>query len=171
MGDPMKQGLLKQISRSTGGIPKWAAPEPVMMDATGLEGDGHRDFRHHGGPDKAVLMISAELIDDLAARGFPIHYGALGENLTVSGFDPHLWRAGQRYRIGEDAVIELTRLRTPCVSLYVYGQPLTAELYDQQCEANDVTSPHWAHGGFYARVVRPGLVSVGAPVVLEADVA
>jgi len=107
-------GFLKQVSRSNGGLPKRAIPQPVMMDATGVEGDRHRDLRYHGGPNKAVLMIAAELIDALAARGYPIYYGALGENLTVTDSDPHLWRSGQRYRIGEDAVIELTKIRTPC---------------------------------------------------------
>jgi MOSC domain-containing protein YiiM len=165
------QGFLKQISRSHGGLPKRAVAEPVMMDATGIEGDSQRDLRYHGGPNKAVLMIAAELVDALAARGFPICYGALGENLTVSGFDPHLWRAGQRYRIGEDAVIELTRLRSPCHNLDVYGISIKAELFDKQCKEDDLTSPHWAHGGFYARVVRPGLLSTGAPVILESDVA
>jgi MOSC domain-containing protein YiiM len=32
-------------------------------------------------------MASAEFIDDLARRGFPVYYGAIGENLTVSGLD------------------------------------------------------------------------------------
>jgi hypothetical protein len=76
----IKQAMLKQISRSNGGLPKHAISQPVMMDATGVEGDRHRDLRYHGGPNKAVLMIAAELIDSLAARGFPIYYGALGEN-------------------------------------------------------------------------------------------
>jgi MOSC domain-containing protein YiiM len=164
-------GLLKQVSRSNGGLPKRAVPQPVFMDSTGVAGDRHRDLKHHGGPDKAVLMIAAELIDALAGRGFPVYYGSLGENLTVSGLDPHLWRAGQRYRIGEDAVIELTKLRTPCANLHVYGPPIKAELYDAQCDADDVTSRHWAHGGFYARVVRPGLLNPGAPVTLQSDLA
>jgi len=162
-------GFLKQISRSNGGLPKRAIAQPVMMDATGVEGDRHRDLRYHGGPDKAVLMIAAELIDALAARGFPICYGALGENLTVSGLDPRLWRSGQRYRIGEDAVIELTDLRTPCGNLNVYGPRIKNELYDAQCNVDDFTSPHWAHGGFYARVIHPGLLIPGAPVTLESD--
>ena len=98
-------GVLKQINRSNGGLPKRSVSGRVMLEVDGVEGDGHRDLKHHGGRDKAVLMIAAELIDSLAARGFPIYYGALGENLTVSGLDPHMWRAGQRYRIGDDALI------------------------------------------------------------------
>jgi len=142
-----------------------------MLQPDGVEDDRHRDLKHHGGPDKAVLMIAAELIDSLAARGFPIYYGALGENLTVRGFDPHLWRAGQRYRIGPDAVVEFTKLRVPCANLNVYGPPIKSELYDAECHVGDITSLHWAHGGFYARVLHTGLIFQGAPVILESEVA
>lgn len=164
-------GILTQINRSPGGLPKRAVPGPVFLDTLGIEGDLHRNTVLHGGPDKAVLMLAAELIDGLSARGFPVYYGAFGENLTVSGLDPHLWRSGQRYRIGDDVLIELTALRTPCANLHVYGPPVKAELYDAQCQAGDVTSPRWAHGGFYARVLKPGLLGSGAPVTLESDCA
>lgn len=167
----MNGATLIQVSRSPGGMPKYAIEGPVLLGRLGIEGDRHRNTRVHGGPNKAVLMVSAECIDDLAARGFPVFYGAIGENLTVRGLDPHLWRRAQRWRIGDDVVIELTSLRTPCSNLHVFGPAIKAELYDEQCEEGDVTSPHWAHGGFYARVIREGLLFAGAPLVLESDVA
>ena len=163
------RGILKQVSRSNGGLPKRAVALPVMVDAVGVEGDRHRNLKYHGGPDKAVLMVAAEFIDEMKVRGFPVFYGAIGENLTVAGLDPHQWRAGQRYRVGEDVVIELTTLRTPCANLHPYGKAIKAEMYDAQCEAGEVTSPHWAHGGFYARVIHGGLLTEGAPVTLESD--
>jgi len=164
-------GILKQINRSNGGLPKWAITGPVMLYEDRVEGDRWRNLAFHGGPKKAVLMAASELIDNLAARGFPVCYGAIGENLTVAGLDPHRWRAGQRYRIGPDALIELTTLRTPCGNLDVYGPAIKSELYDAACKAGDITSPHWAHGGFYARVVEPGMIQSGDVVVLESDVA
>lgn len=163
-------GVLKQINRSPGGLPKRAIAGPVMLTEASVEGDSWRNPVFHGGPKKAVLMASAEYLDSLAARGLPVFYGAIGENLTVSGMDPHMWRSGQQYRVGQDALIELTTLRTPCHNLDVYG-PIHAELYDAQCKAGDVTSPHWAHGGFYARVIRPGMIRAGDAVILESDLA
>jgi MOSC domain-containing protein YiiM len=165
------RGFLKQINRSNGGMPKRAIAAPVMLGPLGIEGDRQRNLKDHGGPDKAVLMIAAEFIDALGAMGYPVVYGSLGENLTVSSLDPHLWRQGQRYRLGEDAVIELTTLRTPCTHLDVFGSSIKAELYDGRCKARDFASPKWAHGGFYARVVRTGLLTPGAPVILQSDVA
>jgi MOSC domain-containing protein YiiM len=167
----LEEGILEQINRSNGGLPKLAVTQPVMLHPEGIEGDRHRDLTHHGGPAKAVLMIATRLIESLSARGFPVFYGALGENLTVSGLDPHLWRTGQRYRVGSQAVIELTTLRTPCANLHVYGPAIGSQLYDAQCSAGDISSPRWAHGGFYARVIRPGLIFPRAPVILESDVA
>jgi MOSC domain-containing protein YiiM len=164
-------GTLRQINRSNGGLPKRAIGGPVHLSEVCVEGDRWRNLAFHGGPDKAVLMASAEFLDDLATRGFPVFYGAIGENLTVSGLDPHMWRRGQRYRIGQEAVIELTTLRTPCSNLDVYGPAIKQEMYDAQCKAGDITSTHWAHGGFYARVIRPGMILAGDAVTLESDVA
>jgi MOSC domain-containing protein YiiM len=165
------RGILKQINRSNGGLPKRAVAVPVMLGFLGIEGDLHRNMKLHGGPDKAVLMIAAELIDALGAMGYPVVYGSLGENLTVASLDPHLWRQGQRYRVGEDAVVELTTLREPCAHLDAFGPSIKAEVYDARCKMGDVGSPKWANGGFYARVVRPGLLVPGAPVILQSDVA
>lgn len=164
-------GILAQVNRSNGGLPKRAVAGPVMLSETSVEGDRWRDLRYHGGPKRAVLMASAELIDGLAARGFPVFYGALGENLTVSGLDPHMWRKAQQYRVGRDAVIELTTLRTPCGNLDVYTPAIKKELYDARCKAGDVKAPHWAHGGFYARVIHPGEIAAGDTVTLLSDVA
>jgi MOSC domain-containing protein YiiM len=167
----MSGGVLEQINRSNGGVPKLPVAGAVMLTESGVEGDRQRDLHHHGGPFRAVLVIAAEVIEDLAARGFPVWPGALGENLTVKGLDPANWRGGQQYRIGTDAVIELTTLRQPCANLFPYGRSIGEELYDARCKSGDIASPHWARGGFYARVLRGGLIAAGAPVELISDVA
>ena len=161
--------FLTQISRSNGGIPKRAVTGPVALLPSGVEGDRQRNLRFHGGPDKAVLMIAAEVLEGLAMKGFKVAGGALGENLTVAGIDPRGWRAGQRWRLGEEPVIELTTLRVPCSHLHIYGLGVGRHLYDAACKAGDPSSPVWAFGGFYARVVRPGLLVEGAPVTLLSD--
>ena len=166
MNDETKQGRLVQISRSNGGMPKRAVAGPVTVGREGVEGDRHFNPRVHGGPDKAVLMIAEEAVERLKALGFPVYWGALGENFTVSGLDPHRWRAGQRYRVGTDVVIELTTLREPCRNLDVYGASIKAEVSDAACKKGDPDSPKWALGGFYARVIREGIAVEGAPVVL-----
>lgn len=167
----MPSGILEQINRSPGGLPKRAILGPVQLTEAGVEGDWQRNRKFHGGPDKAVLMIAAEVLDDLTALGFQVSAGSLGENLTVSGLNPAHWRSGQRYGIGEDCVIELTTLRVPCDQLTPFGNRIQAELYDAKCKAGNPESPLWARGGFYARVVHGGLLVPGARVELLSDMA
>lgn len=164
-------GIVVQINRSPGGLPKLPVYGPVMVTREGIEGDLHRNLKYHGGPDKAVLMMAAENIAELQDAGYSIIAGSLGENLTVMDLDSMRWRAGQRYRIGEDLVIELTTLRQPCLNLDVFGPAIKKDVYDARCRAGDPTSPRWAKGGFYARVIHPGLIVAGAPVVLESEMA
>jgi MOSC domain-containing protein YiiM len=113
-----------------------------------------------------VLLITAEGIEELAALGFPLTYGSLGENFTTSGIGRRDWRVGQRWRIGTDTVIEITKRRAPCKQLNVYGPGLQAAIYDALTEAGDPASPKWGLSGVYASVVAPGLVRPGDAVVL-----
>jgi MOSC domain-containing protein YiiM len=157
-------GSIVQINISRGGVRKYPVPEATVTPL-GIEGDDHAHPNVHGGPDRALLIICAEAVDELAARGWPVFYGALGENLTVSGLDRQSIRAGQRYRAGE-VFLELTRLRVPCSALDEYGRGLQSELYDQACKRGDVTSPRWGMGGFYARVLQSGSLRQGDIITL-----
>ena len=96
-------------------------------------------------------------MDDLKARGYPVFYGALGENLTTRGLDRRHLRIGDQLRAG-GALLEITKVRGPCASLDIYGESLKQEIYDEQVKAGDPTSPRWGMSGFYARVLQPGAV-------------
>jgi MOSC domain-containing protein YiiM len=126
----------------------------------GIVGDRWRHPQIHGGPGKAVLVITAEGIEELAALGFPVYPGALGENLTTHGLDRRTLRLGQRYRVSE-VVIELCEIRVPCRTLNVYGKGIQAALYDAQVRAGDPASPRWGLSGFYASIVCAGVIHVG----------
>ncbi len=146
------QGTIEQLSISKGGMPKLPIPE-AWAGTLGLEGDLHRNPQVHGGPRKAILLISAEDIAGLAADGFSVGPGALGENLTVSGMDFRQFRTGQRFRAG-DAVLELTRLRQPCHNLEMYNNGEPGRIQEA------LLTPY-ARGGFYAAVLQPGLIRTG----------
>ena len=149
-------GVIVQINVSLGGIPK----RPIaagMITPLGLEGDACAHPQIHGGPRQAVLLIAAETIDELKARGYPVFYGALGENLTTRGLDRRQLRIGHQLRAGA-AVLEITKVRGPCAALDVYGPAIKEEIYDRRVKAGDATSPRWGMSGFYARVTEPGPV-------------
>jgi MOSC domain-containing protein YiiM len=160
-------GRILQINISRGGIPKRPIAEGHLTP-TGFEGDSWAHPQIHGGPLQSVLLIASEAIESLRQKGFPIYPGALGENLTTEGLSPSLWRQGQQYLIGE-AVIELTKVRTPCNTLNVYGGSIKQEIYDARVKARDFSSPRWALSGFYARVVKPGLVFPGNEIMLLSE--
>lgn len=162
-------GTILQIGISRGGIPKRPVAEAVLTPL-GIEGDAHAHPEIHGGPRQAVLLITAEAIAELAARGFPVYYGALGENLTMSGIDRRLLRAGQRFSAGS-AVIELTKVRGPCATLSMYGPEIHREIYDARVQAGDFASPRWALSGFYAAVVQPGVIRANDIITLESELA
>ena len=117
-----------------------------------------------------MLLITAEAIAELDARGFSVYYGALGENLTTHGIDRRLLRAGQRFRVGS-AVIELTHVRAPCATLDIYRPEIKRAIYDAQVHAGDFASPLWALSGFYAAVVEPGVVRANDIITLESELA
>jgi MOSC domain-containing protein YiiM len=160
-------GRILQINISRGGIPKRAIVEGHLTSA-GFEGDSWAHPQIHGGPLQSVLLIASEAIEALRRKGFLIYPGALGENLTTEGLSPSLWRQGQQYLIGE-AVIELTKVRTPCDTLNVYGRSIKQEIYDARVKALDFSSPLWAISGFYGRVIKPGLVFPGNEITLLSE--
>lgn len=158
-------GSIIQINISDGGVPKRSVGE-ARVTALGIEGDGHAHPDIHGGPDRAVLLITSEGIEELAALGFPLIYGSLGENLTTRGIARRDWRVGQRWRIGSDVEIEITKRRAPCQQLNVYGPGLQAAIYDALTRDGDPASPKWGLSGVYASVVTPGLLRPGDTIVL-----
>ena len=145
-----------QVNTSRGGLPKRAVPGGFISEM-GLEGDEHAHAGIHGGPQKAILLASAEIIDDLAGRGYPLFYGALGENLTMLGISIRRLRIGDRLAAG-DALLAITQPRGPCSAIQVYGESLKDQIYDARVKALDSNSPRWGMSGFYARVLEPGYV-------------
>src|SRR5487761_69953 len=108
-------GRIVSINRSDGGLPKHPVPE-ARITASGIEGDRQQDLRSHGGPERAVLLYSFELIRALQREGHSIRPGSAGENLTVSGLDWSLMAPGATIKIGE-AQLQITRYASPCTKI------------------------------------------------------
>ena len=157
-------GAILQINISPGGIPKRPIPEAIVT-AEGICGDSWAHPDIHGGPDKALLLITSEGIDELIAQGFKLIPGALGENLTTLGLDRRRLRHGQRFRAGQ-VFLEITKRRSPCSTLDVYGPAIQQAIFDPLVKAGDPSSPRWGLSGFYARILRGGLIRPHDPITL-----
>jgi len=152
-------GTIVQVSLSAGGLPKHAIAGGWLA-AEGLVGDRHAHPQIHGGPEKAVLIVAAEVIEAFRQRGYPLFYGALGENLTTLGLDIQGLRIGDELRAGS-ARLRITKPRGPCKQLDVYGEALKTEIYDARVKARDASSPLWGLSGLYAAVVDEGEAKAG----------
>ena len=159
----MASSSVLQINVSPGGVPKRPIPDGVVTPL-GITGDGHAHPQIHGGPRKAILIITSEGIDELKQLGFALYPGALGENLTTGGLNRRSVRVGQRYRVGE-ILIEITKIRAPCETLNVYPG-IQKAIYDQEVKAGNPGSPLWGLSGFYAAVLQAGAIRPGDPIHL-----
>jgi MOSC domain-containing protein len=97
----------------------------TLIEGHGVQGDAHAGptvqhrYLARWRPDlpnlRQVHLLPSELFDDLRAAGYGLHPGQLGENVTTAGLDLERLSLGTLLNLGENAVIELTGLRTPCV--------------------------------------------------------
>jgi MOSC domain-containing protein YiiM len=98
-----------------------------LLAGLGVEGDAHcgATMQHLGRlPRQAswpnlrqVHVIHGELHNDLAARGFTVAAGEMGENITTRGIDLLHLPTSTLLHVGETAVVEITGLRSPCKQL------------------------------------------------------
>ena len=81
-GLKMNRGTVVSLNMSRGGVPKLPV-QKAELGSLGFVGDGHDDAESHGGPERAVCIYAAELIEALQQEGHPISPGSAGENITV----------------------------------------------------------------------------------------
>lgn len=114
-------------ARDGHGVGKELAPAIRLLAGQGVSGDAHcgATVKHRSRvaadpsqPNlRQVHLIHEELFAELAAGGFEVGPGAMGENITTRGIDLLGLPRGARLRIGREAIVEITGLRNPCHQL------------------------------------------------------
>ena len=137
----MKTGIHKQ------------AVDQVSLAPDGVDGDAVLNTKHHGGPDQAVYVYSAEDYEWWKTElGRSLEPGTFGENLTISAV-PEPVRIGDRLEIG-DTLLEVTAPRIPCATFAArMGEASWIRRF------RDANRP-----GFYCRVLQTGTVRPGDQV-------
>ena len=94
-----------------------------LLAGLGVEGDAHCGARdqhiHLNTPDappnlRQLHLFPGELMDALAAQGFPLAPGAIGENVVTRGLDLLALPLDAQIAFPSGARVRLTGRRTPC---------------------------------------------------------
>ena len=110
---------------------------------------------------RQVHLLHEELFAELAAQGFALAPGRIGENVTTRGLDLLALPTGARLRLGATAVVEVTGLRNPCVQLDRLQQGLMAATLDRDASGGLIRK-----AGVMAVVRAGGEVRPGDPIRL-----
>jgi MOSC domain len=140
-----------------------------LREGLGVDGDAHlgRNVQHRSRVRKdptqpnlrQVHLIHAELFDELGSKGFVVHPGELGENITTSGIDLLTLPAGARLHLGASAIVEITGLRNPCVQIDDFQKGLMTATLDKDADGKLVRK-----AGIMSIVIAGGDVRPGGTI-------
>lgn len=108
----------------------------------GLEGDAHAGEWH-----RQVSFLASESIDKMRNRGLDVTFGDFAENIATTGIEWKDAAVGSRYRVGQQAEIEISQIGKECKN--------KCAIYYQ---AGDCIMPT---EGVFARVLNGGMINVG----------
>lgn len=144
----------------------------TLLAGLGVEGDVHagvtvkhrsRVRRDPSQPNlRQVHLIHEELFAEVGEAGFEVTAGQLGENITTRGVDLLRLPKGTLLRLGDEAVVEVTGLRNPCLQIDGFHKGLLKQVV----ERDEDGSTH-RKAGIMGVVVHGGVVRPGDPVKVE----
>ena len=169
----MKNGLVIAVSRSGGH--HFSKPNEMsirLLESLGVDGDAHagvtvkhrsRVARDPTTPNlRQVHLIHAELHEELAAQGFRVGPGDMGENVTTRDIDLLSLPQGARLHLGGSAIVEVTGLRNPCGQLNQLGEGMM-----NACLGRDENGELICKAGVMSIVIASGDVHAGDAISVE----
>ncbi|MFJ9341931.1 MOSC domain-containing protein [Streptomyces sp. NPDC101733] len=143
----------------------------TLLAGLGVEGDVHAGVtvkhRSRVAADptqpnlRQVHLIHRELFDEVAAAGFHVAPGQLGENVTTEGIDLLALPTGTLLRLGEEAVVEITGLRNPCPQINAFQDGLLKQVVGRDEEGRVVRK-----AGIMGVVHRGGAIRPGDTITV-----
>lgn len=177
LGEPSRSttsaGVVVAVCRSAGHtFSKSSRPSITLLAGLGVADDAHlgvtvkhrsRVARDPDQPNlRQVHLIHTELHDELAAAGFTVAAGEMGENVTTRGVPLLDLPTGTLLHLGADAVVELTGLRNPCTQLDSFQPGLMRAVLDRAADGSLVRK-----SGVMSIVLTSGNVAPGDPIEVE----
>jgi MOSC domain-containing protein YiiM len=157
-------GSVVSVGRSgVHGFSKPPCAEIEILAGLGVAGDAHagdrvkhrsRVARDPTQPNLRQLhLFHQEMMEALAAQGFPLLPGDIGENVTTRGLDLLALPEGALLHLGPEAVLRVTGLRNPCAQLDAFRPGLMRALLGRD-----------AAGGLVLKAGIMGVVLRGGPL-------
>ena len=151
---------------------KTPAEQITLITGHGVEGDAHAGttVKHRSRarwnkslPNlRQVHLMHAELFDELAAQGYDVQPGQLGENITTRGVDLLNLPTGTLLRFGATATVKITGLRNPCVQIDRFREGLLKKVLDKDEDGRPIRK-----AGIMSVVLHGGPVQPGDPITIE----
>lgn len=102
------------FATTVGGVPK-PSVDSIDVETLGIKGEIIRDKKHHGGVDKAVCLLTQDVLQQLQDDGHPIVGGSTGENILIDvPFDS--LQPGIQIEFRE-VKLEITMAASPCKTI------------------------------------------------------
>ncbi|MFE9703151.1 MOSC domain-containing protein [Streptomyces sp. NPDC005930] len=143
-----------------------------LLAGLGVEGDVHAGVtvKHRSRiaqdptqPNlRQVHLIHEELFAEVGAEGFEVAPGDLGENITTRGIDLLGLPTGTLLRVGDEAVLEVTGLRNPCLQIDNFQDGLLKRVVGRDEAGNIVRK-----AGIMSIVKQGGTVRPGDTITTE----
>jgi MOSC domain-containing protein YiiM len=133
------------ISKKKGTVKK-SVLKSELIENWGLKSDAHGGDWH-----RQVSLLSAESIDEVKKAIPALVPGAFAENLVVRGIDLRKIKIGDKLKIGNSPILEITQIGKECHTSCVI-KTLTG----------DCIMPR---EGLFARVLKGGVIKTGDKVI------
>jgi len=168
----MKNGIVKAVSKSgTHTFNKYNHDSILLIKGLGVEGDAHngKTVKHRSRVAKdptqpnlrQVHLIHTELFEELAQKGFTVHAGEMGENITTQGINLLDLPKDTILNIGTSK-IQITGLRNPCVQIDSIQKGLMKAVLDKDEAGNLIRK-----SGIMGIVLAGGEIKTGDKITIE----
>ncbi|MDD5758335.1 MAG: MOSC domain-containing protein [Desulfobulbaceae bacterium] len=125
------------------GVVKRERAEVMLKAAWGMEGDAHAGEWH-----RQISLLAGESIDNVKKILPTLKNGAFAENIITRGLDLTSLTIGDRLRVGEEVLLEITQIGKEC--------------HNQGCAIKKATGDCiMPREGLFAKVIEGGLLKPG----------
>lgn len=150
-GDNQKGKIAAVSVSKEKGTKKVNVQEASLKKDWGIIGDAHSGMKN-----RQVSLLAIESIAKMQAKGLNVKAGDFAENITTSGVDLLALKIGDKLRLGQGVILEISQIGKECHT--------RCNIYYQ---AGDCVMPK---EGLFAKVLQDGIIRPGDTVEVISNV-